>query len=71
METKQFSRAPQNQPSQNLSERRVKEISRDCGSGMDRLANGGITFALIRKSLRNGKKTSACLKIVLRNYALS
>ena len=34
---------------------------------MDQL---GIIFALVRKSQRNGKKTSACRKNVLRNYAL-
>ena len=33
---------------------------------------GGIIFGPVRKSsLGNGKKTSACLKIFLRNYALS
>ena len=34
---------------------------------MDKL---GIIFALVRKSQRNGKKTSACRKNILRNYAL-
>ena len=38
---------------------------------MDRLAHGGIMFVPVRKSLKDGKKTSACLKKVLRNYDLS
>ena len=59
------------QPSQNLPKRRPKEIPRDLGFDQDRLANGGIIFAPVRKSLRNGKKISACLKKVLKNYALS
>ena len=37
---------------------------------MDRLAHGGIIFAPIKKSLRNGKKTFTCLKKVLRNFVL-
>ena len=36
-----------------------------------RLAHAGIIFGLVRKSVRNGKETSVCLKKVLRNYALS
>ena len=36
-----------------------------------RLAHPGIIFEPVRKSVRNGKKTSACLKNVLRNYELS
>ena len=31
-----------------------------------RLAHGGIIFGPVRKSVRNGKKTSACLNKVLR-----
>ena len=36
-----------------------------------RWGHAGIIFGPVRKSVRNGKKTSACLKKVLRNYALS
>ena len=35
------------------------------------VAHAGIIFALVRKSLRNGKKTTAYLKKLLRNYAQS
>ena len=49
----------------------VKEIPKDFEFDPDRLAHGGIIFVPVRKSMRNGKKTSACLKKVLRNYALS
>ena len=55
---------------QSLPKRRVKEIPRDFGFDLDRLAHGGIIIASVRKSLRNGKKTSASLKKVLRNNAL-
>ena len=36
-----------------------------------RLAHPGIIFELVRKSVRNEKKTSECLKKVLRNYELN
>ena len=49
----------------------VKEIPKDFEFDPDRLAHGGIIFVPVRKSMRNGKKTSACLKKVLRNYARS
>ena len=57
------------QPSQNLPKRRINESPRDFGFQLGRLAHGGIIFAPVRKSLRIGKKTSAYLKEVLRNYA--
>ena len=53
------------------SKRRVNDIPWDFGFDLDRLAHGGITFAPVRKFLRNGKKTFTCLKKVLRNYALN
>ena len=43
-------------PSQNLPQRRANEIPRNFGFDQDRLAHGGIIFAPVRKSLRNGKK---------------
>ena len=49
----------------------VKEIPKNFEFDPDRLADGGIIFVPVRKSMRNGKKTSAFLKKVLRNYALS
>ena len=55
----------------NLPKRRVKEIARDFGFNLFGLAPGGIIFARVRKSVKDGNKTSACLKKVLRNYALS
>ena len=51
--------------------KRVKETTRYFGFDLDRLAHGRIIFAPVRKSLRNEEKTSAHLKKVLRNYALS
>ena len=51
--------------------RKANEIPRDFGFNPDRLAHGGINFALVRKSLRNRKKTLPCLKKVLRNYEVS
>ena len=57
------------QPSQNLPKRRINESPRDFGFQLGRLAHGGIIFAPVRKSLRIGKKTSAYLKKVLRDYA--
>ena len=55
----------------NLPKRRAKEISRDFGFNLFGLAHGGIIFAPVRKSLKDGNKTSDCLKKVLTNYALS
>ena len=49
----------------------LKEIPKDFEFDPDRLAHGGIIFVPVRKPMRNGKKTSAFLKKVLRNYALS
>ena len=55
------------QPSKNFPKRRVKQIPQDFVFDLDRLAHGGIIFAPVRKSLRNGKKTFACLEKYLRN----
>ena len=55
----------------NLPKRRVKEISRDFRFNLFGLAPGGIIFAPVRKSLKDGNKTSTTLKKVLTNYALS
>ena len=44
---------------------------RDFGFHLVKLNQVGIIFAPVGRSLRNGKKTSACLKKVLRNYVLS
>ena len=59
------------QPSPNFPGRRIKETPRYFGFDLDRLAHGGVIFVLVRKPRRNGQKTSACLKKVLSNYALS
>ena len=53
-----------------IAKRKVKEISRDLGFELKKLATGGIIIALFRSSLNIGKKTSAWLKKLLRNYAL-
>ena len=50
-----------------IAKRKVKEISRDLGFDLDRLATGGIIIALFRSSMNIGKKTSAWLKKLLRN----
>ena len=47
---------------QNFPKRSEKEIPQVLGFNLDRLAHCGIIFAPVRKSLRNEKKTSACLK---------
>ena len=50
---------------------RIKEIPQHFGFDLDRLAHAGIIFAPVGRTLRNGKKTSACLKKILRSYTLS
>ena len=59
------------QQSQNLLNRRVKELPRDFGFNLDRLAHAGMILALVRNVLSIGKKTSVCSKKVLGDYALS
>ena len=55
----------------NLPKKRVKAISRDFGFNLFGSGRGGIIFTPARKSLKDGNKTSGCLKKVLTNYALS
>ena len=55
----------------NLPKNKGKRNPPRFGFDLDKLAHGGIIFAPVRKYLRNGKKTFACLQKALRNYALS